>query len=152
MMSEVGPDQKPLIPIHKKSLLNAPKRLQRMLLGALKYDYEVVYKMGTDMFVADTLSRALEKNSTGRMKTEKEEIFQTDDWYGPLIWRNMSISEELQSATRQDPDLCVLADENHPIRLAGTQERGASKPAAVFSIQRRVVYTERADLQNKFRR
>ena len=78
MMSEVGPDQKPLIPIHKKSLLNAPKRLQRMLLGALKYDYEVVYKMGTDMFVADTLSRALEKNSTGRMKTEKEEIFQTD--------------------------------------------------------------------------
>ena len=79
MMSEVGPDQKPLIPIHKKSLLNTPKRLQRMLLGALKYDYEVVYKKGTDMFVADTLSRALEKNSTGRMKTEKEEIFQTDD-------------------------------------------------------------------------
>jgi len=50
-----------------------------MLLGALKYDYEVVYKKGTDMFVADTLSRALEKNGTGRMKTEKEEIFQTDD-------------------------------------------------------------------------
>ena len=66
---------------------------------------------------------------------------------------HVSISEErlaeLQSATRQDPDLCMLADENHPIRLAGTQERGASKPAAVFSIQRRVVYTERADLQNK---
>ena len=90
-MSEVGPDQKPLIPIHKKSLLNAPKRLQRMLLGALKYDYEVVYKKGTDMFVADTLSRALEKNSTRRMKTEKKEIFQTDDWYGPLIWRHMSL-------------------------------------------------------------
>ena len=41
MVSEVGSDQKPLIPIHKKSLLNAPKRLQRMLLGAQKYDYEV---------------------------------------------------------------------------------------------------------------
>ena len=34
------------------------------------------------MFVADTLSRAVEKNSTGRMKMEKEEIFQTDDWCG----------------------------------------------------------------------
>ena len=69
---------------------------------------------------------------------------------------HVSISEErlaeLQSATRQDPDLCMLADENHPIRLAGTQERGASKPADVFSIQRKVVYTERADLKKRKKR
>ena len=45
---QVKSDHKPLIPIHKKSLLNAPKRIQHMLLRTQKYDNEVVYKKGTD--------------------------------------------------------------------------------------------------------
>ena len=42
----------------KKYLLDAPKRLQRMLLGLQKFDLEVVYKKGTELYIADTLSMA----------------------------------------------------------------------------------------------
>ena len=73
----VETDHKPLLPIHKKSLLSAPKRLQRMLLRTQRYDYSVVYKKGTEMYLADTLSRSV----TGKSKQSafgKEEIFQTE--------------------------------------------------------------------------
>ena len=51
-------DHKPLERIFCKSLLSAPKRLQRMLLRLQKFDLQVSYKKGTEMYLADTLSRA----------------------------------------------------------------------------------------------
>ena len=54
----VETDHKPLLPIMKKALLQAPKRLQRMLLQLQRYDISLVYRRGTDMHLADTLSRA----------------------------------------------------------------------------------------------
>ena len=51
-------DHKPLEAIFKKSLLNAPKRLQRMLLRLQRYEFDVTYKKGTSLLLADTLSRA----------------------------------------------------------------------------------------------
>ena len=51
-------DHKPLEIICKKTLVSAPKRLQRMLLKLQKFDFMVVYKQGTQMYMADTLSRA----------------------------------------------------------------------------------------------
>lgn len=44
--------------ICKKSLVSAPKRLQRMLLRLQRFEYEIVYKRGVEMYMADTLSRA----------------------------------------------------------------------------------------------
>ena len=44
--------------IFKESLISAPKRFQRMLLRLQKFDLEVTYKRGTEMVLADTLSRA----------------------------------------------------------------------------------------------
>ena len=41
-----------------------------MLLGLQKYDLEVVYKRGVEMYMADTLSRAYLKNKT----TQKHEV------------------------------------------------------------------------------
>lgn len=52
-------DHKPLEAIFAKPLNSAPKRLQRMLLRLQKYSLRVTYKKGKDMFLADTLSRAL---------------------------------------------------------------------------------------------
>ena len=66
----VESDHKPLQSIFKKSLLCAPSRLQRMMLRLQRYNLEVVYKPGTQMFVADHLSRAFLKD-TG---TEDEEF------------------------------------------------------------------------------
>ena len=54
----VETDHKPLEFIFKKPLNSAPKRLQRMLLRLQKYNLQVVYKKGKEMFLADTLSRA----------------------------------------------------------------------------------------------
>lgn len=51
-------DHKPLESIHKKPLLSAPMRLQRMLLKLQWYDLTITYRKGKDMQLADTLSRA----------------------------------------------------------------------------------------------
>ena len=51
-------DHKPLESIHKKPLLPAPMRLQRMLLKLQWYDLTITYRKGKDMQLADTLSRA----------------------------------------------------------------------------------------------
>ena len=63
-------DHKPLEIICKKSLLSAPKRLQRMQLRLQKFDFTVEYKKGTKMYLADTLSRAYIKEHKQDVKRE----------------------------------------------------------------------------------
>ena len=55
-------DHKPLDMISKKNLTAAPVRLQRMLLRLQKYDYNIQYKPGSEMVLADGLSRLTERN------------------------------------------------------------------------------------------
>ena len=68
----VQTDHKPLETIFKKSLLSAPKRLQRMLLQLHRYSLNIVYKPGKELFIADTLSRAFlpNKPSTEELNSE----------------------------------------------------------------------------------
>ena len=54
----VETDHKPLVPIMAKPLCDAPLRLQRMLLQLQRYDFEIVYRPGSQVPVADALSRA----------------------------------------------------------------------------------------------
>ena len=54
----VQSDHKPLETIFKKPLTAAPKRLQGMLLRLQKFNLKIGFKKGTEMFLADTLSRA----------------------------------------------------------------------------------------------
>ena len=54
---KVETDHKPLEVITKKSILAAPRRLQRMLLALQRYDIEVVYRPGEQQVIADVLSR-----------------------------------------------------------------------------------------------
>ncbi|XP_066970068.1 uncharacterized protein [Macrobrachium rosenbergii] len=51
-------DHQPLVSIVKKPLTCAPKRLQARLLRVQEYNFEVVYKSGKDIPIADALSRA----------------------------------------------------------------------------------------------
>ena len=60
----VETDHKPLESIFKKSLLSAPCRLQRMLLRLQRYNLSVTYKPGSQMFLADHLSRAAQHEVT----------------------------------------------------------------------------------------
>jgi len=55
----VETDHEPLIAISKKALASAHKRLQRLLLRILqRYSFNFVYRPGTELVLADTLSRA----------------------------------------------------------------------------------------------
>ena len=111
---EVESDHKPLEAIHKKSLLSAPKRLQRMLMRTQKFDYTVRYKKGAEMYIADTLSRAVPVKKGGKAE-EKEEIFQTSvekELEEINMAAHVAVSstklEELQKATKTDEDLQQL--------------------------------------------
>ena len=111
---EVESDHKPLEAIHKKSLLSAPKRLQRMLMRTQKFDYSVRYKKGAEMYIADTLSRAVPVGVGGKPE-EKEEIFQTSvekELESINMAAHVAVSpaklEELQNATKTDEDLQQL--------------------------------------------
>ena len=53
----VKTDHRPLEQIHKKNLMQAPPRLQRMLLRLQPYDCEIKYLPGKEMVTADALSR-----------------------------------------------------------------------------------------------
>ena len=61
-------DHKPLEMIQKKPIHAAPPRLRRMLLRLQKYDYNIVYRPGKEMTLADRLSRfpSRSENSTNR--------------------------------------------------------------------------------------
>ena len=53
----VETDHKPLEIIFKKSLISAPKRLQRMLLKLQRYNLDVRYVKVSKMYISDMLSR-----------------------------------------------------------------------------------------------
>ncbi|XP_014665892.1 PREDICTED: uncharacterized protein K02A2.6-like [Priapulus caudatus] len=50
-------DHKPLVSITKKSMVNIPPRLARMMLRVKAYDVDITYKPGRDIPLADALSR-----------------------------------------------------------------------------------------------
>ena len=49
-------DHKPLTSIVRKDLVNAPPRLQQLLLRLQKYNFEILYEPGKSMIFADQLS------------------------------------------------------------------------------------------------
>ena len=112
-------DHKPLESIMKKSLLSAPKRLQRMLLRLQKFDLEVAYSKGADMHIADPLSRAY-LPSTSQDEEFQEDVWGVNDIRSPTEveteYVNMAefvpIREttlaELKVATESDPELELL--------------------------------------------
>ncbi|XP_061190263.1 uncharacterized protein LOC133198137 [Saccostrea echinata] len=117
---KVESDHKPLEIINKKSLISAPKRLQRMLLRLQKFDYEIVYKRGLEMYLADTLSRAylptvqLQKHDsedrvlaiTDRSKSEKDAESITMSEYANI---SSDTLKKIKLATSQDEILLKLS-------------------------------------------
>ena len=74
---KVQTDHKPLVSILKKPLHHAPKRLQRMLLRLQKYNLVIEYLPGTQMYIADMLSRAY-LPSRNREEIPNSYIFQLE--------------------------------------------------------------------------
>ena len=88
--AEVVADHKPLVSIFKKSLVDCPLRVQKLLLRIQRYDLEVTYTPEKLLVAADTLSRATDpKYPKGIDSSTAEEI----DLYVDMV---MKIKEETQ--------------------------------------------------------
>lgn len=67
-------DHKPLITIYKKPLTLAPSRLQRMLIMLQPYTFNLIYKKGPELHIADTLSRSFENSVDSQFEAYCNEI------------------------------------------------------------------------------
>ena len=93
---EVETDHKPLVSIFKKTLNDS--ELQRMLLRLQQYDLEVSYQKGTELYVADTLSRAYQEIGPNDTLEEELEIHIVLPISTPKL-------NELREETLKDPVL-----------------------------------------------
>ncbi len=102
----VETDHKPLEVILRKPLFAAPKRLQRMMMQLQKYNLKVVYKRGTEMYIADTLSRAY-LSAPNQVDEEEQEFIRAVE--NVNMTKHLSISperlQEFQEKTRDDATL-----------------------------------------------
>ena len=98
----VETDHKPLEIIFKKPLLTALMRSQRMMLQLQQYDLSLVYKKGSQLFIADTLSRAQ------LSETSPADIYED---YEVLTVQSVGSNTmaELQRETALDPTMKNLA-------------------------------------------
>lgn len=97
----VESDHKPLETIFKKPLTNAPMRLQKILWDVIQYSPRVVYVKGTQIPIADTLSRDSERN-----EVEKEETYSINALLSITDWAY----RRFKNATERDPELAQLRD------------------------------------------
>jgi hypothetical protein len=109
---KVETDHKPLLAIHKKALSAVPKRLQRMLMQLQRYNYELIYKPGTQMVISDTLSRAHppvkgKRDKTGQPSTYWDELAAvTDDAMTELrMVASKATIRSLSEAVKADKEL-----------------------------------------------
>ena len=95
----VETDHKPLEVIAKKSILSAPRRLQRMLLQPQRYNLDIVYLPGEQQVVADVLSRAPVEQPRGE-QLGKAEVFQIVDQELAVIQEREFVSDAKMAAVR----------------------------------------------------
>ncbi|KAL5477674.1 hypothetical protein EMCRGX_G024499, partial [Ephydatia muelleri] len=98
----VETDHRPLEVITKKSILAAPRRLQRMLLALQRHDLEVVYRPGEQQVIADVLSRLPTKSPAGEIESPTLQ--------GILAIHTYSEDDsELERAAVTDPEQIALS-------------------------------------------
>ncbi|XP_028165312.1 uncharacterized protein K02A2.6-like [Ostrinia furnacalis] len=102
----VETDHAPLITLFKKPLVEVPTRLQRMMLKIQPYSLNVVYKKGSHMYIADTLSRA------ALPETSSDELDDDIVVHVNLLIKSLPVSSErlewLVKGTNEDESLQIL--------------------------------------------
>ena len=117
----VQSDHKPLESILKKSLDNAPRRLQGMMMRLQRYDIKVSYLQGSHMYLADTLSRAYPSND--KTGDSFEHIHMTK--YLPISEQRL---HAIRQATEEDDTLQLLRQ----VVLEGWPEDKSDVPSLVM--------------------
>ena len=83
-------DQNPLVSVYKKYLIDISQRVQRLIVRSFPYlPFKVIYKKGTDIPVADALSRVVSMDPEDNIKL-------------PIIAVNMITAQILMRTDCQD--------------------------------------------------
>ena len=107
----VHTDHQPLQSIFQKDLASAPKRLQKMMLFLQRYNFTVVYRKGSSLHLADTLSRApCQDTPTTSPNLDTFQVFRTH--IAQLDPTSTAITDvtraQLRTATESCPDMQLL--------------------------------------------
>uniref|UniRef100_A0A8D8R4K6 Reverse transcriptase RNase H-like domain-containing protein n=1 Tax=Cacopsylla melanoneura TaxID=428564 RepID=A0A8D8R4K6_9HEMI len=101
----VETDHKPLLFIMKKQIDDCPARLKRMLFTLQRYEFNLVYRPGKQMFVSDFLSRA-------PVSCTSNELEETIELEVNQMICSISLTEErlkeFQDALQEDDELREL--------------------------------------------
>ncbi|GBP14486.1 Uncharacterized protein K02A2.6 [Eumeta japonica] len=97
----VESDHKPLETIFKKNIQSAPARLQRIMFNLTPYSPKVIFKKGTEIPLADFLSRDCDASN---LKYEQEENLKV----AVILPMSLNAKEELINATKEDSHLQLL--------------------------------------------
>ena len=103
----VKTDHKPLMSIALKPIHNSPKKLQQMLQ---RYDLNVTYKRGSEMYLADALSRVYPAQSVPLSSPQSEfcHSVKVVDLTEHLSIRIFKTSQTIQEATNKEATLQIL--------------------------------------------
>ena len=126
----VHSDHQPLETIFKKPVNKAPARFQKMMMKLQRYSFNVVYKKGSSLYIADALSRAYLPSST--CETEDFEVFRLDveETYHTNHPNFCPDTEaNLKRATKQDNSLQSLIS----IILNGWPDNKKDLPSELYS-------------------
>lgn len=99
-------DHKPLLAIHRKPVYQATPRLQRMLMRLQRYDVQLKYVPGKEMFISDALSRAFLKECKETLVNEDIDV----NFFEQELPMTEKKLQELKDATEADEQFQTLAD------------------------------------------
>ena len=123
----VETDHKPLEFLFKKPIVEAPPRIQRMMLKVQRYDLDVHYRAGKELLVADTLSRATTLPPDD-----------TEDQFEVFLMEDLPISssrlDDIKMATKEDRTLQIVAEY---IQNGWPKDRSQVRPEAAPFWQQR---------------
>ena len=122
----VQSDHTPLGTIFSKPVHTAPKRLWRMLLRLQRYDLHLTYQHGTDVHIADMLSRAYLEGKPSACALQLQDVEHTDD-----LSTSLERLEAIKSATAID---AVFQSNYEVVEHGWPHERSMLKPELYPSV------------------
>ncbi|GFO38765.1 Pol polyprotein, partial [Plakobranchus ocellatus] len=121
---EVQSDHRPLETITKKSLHPASPRLQTMMLRLMRYNLHVKYTPGSQMYIADTLSRAYMSDQSDMNNDDDEAVLRIMSATVQLPATKQKL-QEIRKASESDETLKKV---KHHIITGWPSHRGTTEP------------------------
>ena len=125
----VESDHEPLASIYLKHLSAAPARLRRMLLRLQPYDLSIVYHRGTDMCIADALSR-LSAEDTEEISDLEVTVHEVSSQF------TTQLMQQIRTASDGDDELRGI-EGSYLHRMAANKIRGSPFIADLLEFSRR---------------